>query len=279
MSFASRFIVSVIVVLLPSVLPSAAHAEVDAASEVDAALAKLQQSSYRKREHIDAMKTAGLNAAPMITECVGELERLVFEIEVPTAGRIRTERIKIGSRSAVRTTAPVLVAKLEEMKRAVTVNSARNFLRQLASVASAMQTGGLSTANWIMEAVRAAATIKTTADARVALARAAEGFNSWQLVKSDEDDDVASFGPAPAQNSSEFMAVEKANGSQPGTVRYTRRPTIAMPGAEFFSVVIVDTKTGLPLAEENFINGQRMMRTEYFDVGAPISIELPECLK
>jgi hypothetical protein len=32
------------------------------------------------------------------------------------------------------------------------------------------------------------------------------------------------------------------------------------------------------MAEENYFNGQRVMRSEFFDIGAPIVIELPACL-
>jgi hypothetical protein len=52
-----------------------------------------------------------------------------------------------------------------------------------------------------------------------------------------------------------------------------------MPGTDFYSVIIVNAQSGLPVAEESYLNGKRMMRSEFFDVGAPIVIEVPECLK
>lgn len=265
------------IILLPLV-PSAALAE--AASELDRAMERLQLTTYRKREHVDAMQAIRGATSNMVTECSGPIERLVFEIELPTIGRMRQERIKVGSRAAVRTIAPTLVGKIEEAKRKLTVGSARSLLQQLASAASALQTGGLSTASWIKEAVRAAATIKTTADARLALDRAANGFSTWQLVKDEEEEDLPDLGPSPpAAFSNDGMTVERTPGPTSETIKYVRRPAMVIPGAEFFSVVVVDARSGLPVAEENYFNGQRMTRTEYFDVGAPITIELPECLK
>ena len=76
------------------------------------------------------------------------------------------------------------------------------------------------------------------------------------------------------------MDVTKQLSADGKTAQYTRRPKMKMPaGADFFSIVYVDTASGVPSAEENFVNGQRIMRTEYFDFGAKISIETPDCLK
>lgn len=218
-------------------------------------------------------------AAPIVTEHAGDRSRLVSDIRVPNFGAIKTERISIGSRAAVRTTAPALLSKLEEANRKLTVSTARNLLQQIVSVATAVQTGGMSTASWIKEAMRAATTIKSTAEARVALDRAAEGLRAWQLVVEEDDPELP---PSPLDkadfDSDSGMRVEKQVDPSGATIRYRRIPTHPMAAA-FYSVLIVDAKTGYPVAEENFANGQRMMRTEYFDIGVPITIEVPDCLK
>jgi hypothetical protein len=188
---------------------------------------------------------------------------------------MKTERITMGSKAAVRTTAPALLAKLEQTKRKLTVSAAKNLLQQIVSAATAVQTGGLSAASWIAEATRAAMTLKSTADARVALDRAMEGFQSWQLVV--EDEELASL-PTPPEGLEDEMEVEKSSDASGNITRYRRTPVGPMTGG-FYSVLFVDAQTGFPVAEENFVNGQRIMRSEFFDIGASITIELPPCLE
>jgi hypothetical protein len=74
------------------------------------------------------------------------------------------------------------------------------------------------------------------------------------------------------------MRVEKTINAAGTIISYRRTPLESMAGAVFYSVLSVDAKTGLPMAEENYFNGQRVMRSEFFDIGAPIVIELPACL-
>jgi hypothetical protein len=275
MRFIQRF-PTVTLILLLSWLVSSARA--DAATELDDALAKLKQTTHRKRDRIDLPAGVTIKLPPVVTEYAGEAERMIFDVELPSIGQLKVERITVDSRSATRTISPALVAKFSEMNRKITVSSAKNLLQQIVSAAAAVQTGGLSTTRWIMEAARAVATIKTTADARSALQRAAASFDSWQLVESEDDEDIPQYAGAAAEDVSAFMAVTREAGGA-GTVRYVRRPTMTMPGAEFYSVIIVNSQSGLPVAEESYLNGKRMMRSEFFDVGAPIVIEVPECLK
>jgi hypothetical protein len=117
-------------------------------------------------------------------------------------------------------------------------------------------------------------TLKSTAEARVALDRAMAGFQSWQLVV--EDEDLASF-PTPPEGFEQEMKVEKTLNAS-GIISYRRTP-VGPLAAGFCSVLFVNAKTGFPVAEENFVNGQRVMRSEFFDIGTSISIELPSCLE
>lgn len=250
--------------------------ETSPASEVAAALAKLHSTTYRQRDVMTGSFAAmGAAMAPTITEHAGDRTRLISEISAPTLGTMRTERITIGEKSAVRITAPALLAKLEQTKSKLTVSAAKSLLQQIVSAASAVQTGGLSAASWISEATRAALNLKTTAEARVALDRAMAGFQSWQPVVEDDD---PSLYPAPPDEPSVDMLVEKTVDATRSLIRYRRTPTAAV-AMGVSSVLIVDAKTGWPVAEENFVNGQRMMRSEYFDIGAPITIETPPCLE
>lgn len=271
----SACIVASWLVLATACLRAEAAADSSPAAEVEAALHKLHRTPYRQRDIVTG-PFAGLGGAvpPTITERVGDRTRLVSDMSIPTFGTIRSERITVGSRSAVRTTAPALLAKLEQAKTRLTVSAAKNLLQQIVSAASAVSSGGVSTASWIAEAMRAAATLKTTADARLALERAIAGFQSWQPVA--EEEDMASF-PAPPEGFAEEMNVEKTLNAAGTLIRYRRIPVSPM-AAGVYSILFVDAKTGFPVAEENFVNGQRMMRSEYFDIGAPITIELPPCL-
>jgi hypothetical protein len=253
----------------------------DAGEEVQAALQKLQGTTYRQRDEVGVMASiSGALVSATVTEHAQGRTRLVSEIKHPSFGTIRTERITVGSQAAVRTIAPALLTKLEQAKRKLTVSSAKSLLQQIISVASAAQTGGLSAASWIMEATRAATTLKTTADARVALDRAIEGFQSWQRVEEEPDTEF----PQPLGNEGfasdrDAMGAEKITPSVRGVISYRRTPTDTMPGMDFYTLLHVDATSGLPVAEENFMNGQRLMRSEFYDVGASIEIEIPDCLQ
>ena len=249
--------------------------DVTPAAEAAAALKKLHRTTYRQRDVVTG-SFAGMSAAipATITEHAGDRTRLLSEMSVPNFGTMKTERITLGSRSAVRTTAPGLLAKLEKTKTQLTVSAAKSLLQQIVSAAYVVQTGGLSAANWIAEASRAATTLKTTADAHVALNRAMEGFQSWQLAV--EDEDLASL-PAPPDGYEDEMNVEKTSNASGTLISYRRTPVGSMAEG-FYSVLYVDAETGFPVAEENFVNGQRIMRSEFFDIGAPITIELPAVL-
>jgi hypothetical protein len=263
-------------VLAPARLHAEALGDISPATEATAALKKLHGTSYRQRDIVTG-PFAGLGGTipPTITEHAGDRTRQVSEISVPNFGTMKSERITVGSRAAVRTTAPALLEKLEKTKSKLTVSAAKSLLQQIVSAASAVQTGGLSAASWIAEATRAAMTLKSTADARVALDHAMAGFQSWQLVI--EDEDLASL-PMPPEGFEEEMDVEKTlTGS--GTLISYRRTPIGPMAAGFYSVLFVDAKTGFPVAEENFVNGQRIMRSEFFDIGAAITIDLPSCLE
>ena len=268
-------LISSLLALAPTAARADANAGSAAASEAEAALSKLHATTYRQRDiMVGAFARMAAAVAPMITEHAGDRTRLVSETSIPQFGSMRTERITVGTRAAVRITAPALLAKLEQAKGKLTVSAAKSLLQQIISAASAVQTGGLSAASWIAEATRAAMTIKTTAEARVALDRAMAGFQSWQPV--EEDEDMPSI-PPPPESSRDEMKVEKTTNASGTIISYRRTPVEMMNGG-VYSVLLVDAKTGVPVAEDNYMNGQRIMRSEYFDVGAPIAIELPPCL-
>lgn len=247
-----------------------------AAIEAEAALEKLHATSYRQRDiMVGTFAAMGTAAGPVITEHAGDRTRLVSEMSIPNLGLMRTERITSGPRAAIRVTAPALLAKLELAKARLTVTAAKSLLQQIVSAASAVQSGGLSAAGWIAEATRAATSLKSTAEARVALDRAMAGLQSWQPVA--EDEDMASL-PSPPEGARDLMRVEKTINAAGTIISYRRTPLESMAGAEFYSVLSVDAKTGFPVAEENYVNGQRVMRSEFLNIGAPIAIELPACL-
>lgn len=256
-------------------------ARADASEEMAAAYEKLRGSSYRKREIMSGF--AGLGGSSTVTEHVGDRSRVVVETEVPSFGRIRQERITIGSRSAVLTHAPGIATKLDQMKRSLTVNSVRNLLQQVASAGAAMSTGGLTGLQLLQTALSAAATAKSTAEARAALDRAAEAYGSWQLVPQEDEEGYPTLptddvGPTAALAAG-MLEVEKSTNADGKTIRYTSRPAAMMVGGDATTVLLVNAATGLPVSEETFINGQRMLRVEYFDHGAPITIEVPDCLR
>jgi hypothetical protein len=258
---------------------AAVESRVSPEEEAEAALRKLHGTAYRQRDIVTG-PFAALNAAmpPTVTEHAGDRTRLVSEISVPGHGTMRTERITVGSRAAVRTTAPALLARMEKMKTKLTVSAAKGLLQQIVSAASAVQTGGLSAASWISDALVAAKTLKSTAEARVALDRAMAGFQSWQLVVEDAAEDGLAALPSPPDGFQEEMTVEKQLTGAGVLTSYRRTPVGPMAG-NLYSILFVDAKTGLPVAEENFMNGQRIMRSEFFDVGAAITIELPLCFE
>lgn len=250
--------------------------------EVAAAFAKLRATSYRKRDSIEmpANLPRGVKLPPTVTECAGGRECVISEIEAPGVGKIQTMQIRAGSRSAVKIEAPGLRAKIETARRDLTVSAAKSLLKQIVAAATAMQTGGISTAGWVQEAMRAAATITTTAQARVALDAALRQFDSWQIVLPAEgEEELSDLPDGEASPAAMYGAVEKSPGAQAGTIRYTRHPAMAVAGAAMINVVVIDAATGVPLSEENYLNGKRLMRTEYFDVGVPVRIEIPTCLK
>lgn len=260
-------------------LTAFAAAEGDPAAELDAALKRLEGSSYRKREQVFGVMAKAMKGPPMVTEVSGDRTRLVMEMEVPGYGKVKQERIAIGERAAVRMSAPGITAKLEEAKRKMTVSSVKNVLSQLASIAVAMQTGGLSAADLLLKGGSTAMSIKTTAQARSALDQALGSFERWQVVPQDGEEDLP-MPMASLSDSGDFMTVEKVSMKDGKSFRYTRRLKAGMPGADaFYSVYFIDAVTGLPVAEETFVQGERMMRAEFFDVGAAIDIELPDCLK
>jgi hypothetical protein len=271
---------SILAALAIALWPSPARA--DAGDEMIAAYEKLRGSAYRKREIMSGFAGLGGTAAT-VTEHVGDRSRMVVETEVPSFGRIRQEQVTVGSRSAVLTHAPGITAKLEQMKRSLTVNSVRNLLQQIASVGAAASTGGLTSLQLLQTALSAAATAKSTAEARIALDRAAEAYRTWQVVPEEEGEDFPALvsdgaGPAAALAAG-MLRVEKKVEADAQTIRYTSRPAGVTAGGDMTTVLTVNAATGLPVSEEMFFNGQRMMRVEYFDHGAPIAIEVPDCLR
>jgi outer membrane lipoprotein-sorting protein len=82
----------------------------------------------------------------------------------------------------------------------------------------------------------------------------------------------------PPEGIEDEMKVQKSVDAGGTLISYRRTPLNLM-AAGMYSILIVDAKTGYPVAEENFVNGQKIMRSEFFDVGAPIPIELPACLE
>jgi outer membrane lipoprotein-sorting protein len=281
--------VFVFLTLLGFLFSSARASDSQAATELDAAFAKLNATTYRKRESVQGLAKAGM-AAPMITEVSGDRSYTVVEMQLPQFGSYRQEQVRIGTRSAVRATAPGLLKKLEDSKRSLTVNSARALLQQIVSAAAAVQTGGISTVSLLRNIATASLTIKSTAEARTLLDKAASYYGTWQVVKSDdseEDEDMpamAADNPTLADSSamaSGMFAVTRETVAGKNLIKYVRRPSI--PGmdttAAFYSVVFVDAKTGYPTSEEMYVNGQKIMVTEYFDFGADLKIETPDCLK
>jgi hypothetical protein len=272
--------------LLAAVLWPPLCGRAEPADEVAAAFAKLHETTYRKRDHLDITVPlpSQVKLPPVVTECAGGLERIVYEMEMPGIGKISTTQVRAGDRSAVKIVAPGLTAKFAAMQHKLTVNAAKSLLSQIVSIATAVQTGGLSTATWVREAMRAAGTITTTAQARVALDAALKNFDRWQVVPKDVDENDESGGAAtypdiPADDAEMYGSVEKTKDAAAGTVKYTRRPSMAVPGADLTNIVVVDAASGVPVSEENYLNGKRVMRTEYFDIGVPLTIEVPECLK
>lgn len=251
-----------------------------AQEEVAAAYARLASLPHRRRETMVEPMAAMGGMKPVTTDVVGNRTRQVFEIDLPRFGRMRSERIAIDDRMAVRTTAPEILALIEKTRAKATAQSVRSLLQQLLSVAAAIQTGGLSTVETIQQAVNAAATIKSAADARRVLDQAAAAFNDWQRVPPPEaaDDEFGAFDPSSVPM--KITALGMRQTSRGAVRQYTRRPAgdfgLAPMVVETLSL---DAATGLPVAEETSMNGQVMMRVDYFDIGADITIEVPDCLR
>ncbi|MFT3828401.1 MAG: hypothetical protein QM691_01715 [Opitutaceae bacterium] len=247
------------------------------AAEVEAAYARLTAQPHRKRETLLGQMAGLAGVKPTVTEIVGDRTRQVSEYELQGFGKMRMERVTSGTRAAVRTSAPGLVARLAKAKRDATVQSARSLLNQVLSVAAAVQTGGLSTLSTIQNLVAAAATIKSAEQARRLIGEAEKAFNSWQLVAEDDDSDL----PMAAEREGMVVTFTGLTQTPHGEARrYTRRPAAMAPGMpQVVETLLLDAATGLPLSEETAMNGQAMMRVEYFDVGEAIVIDLPECLR
>lgn len=235
---------------------------------------------HRKRETVLGPMAGAPGVAPTVTEVAGELTRQIFEYDLPKLGHMRVERVTCGSRVAVRTIAPGVVEMLAKAKRTATVQSARSLINQVFSAVAAVQTGGLSSAGSIQQLLQAASTLKSAADARRLLGEAEQAFGSWQLVPddADEDDDLPALMDGPDSVTITFSGTVKTKRGE--ARRFKRRPAQTFPGMPtIVETLLIDAATGVLLSEETSMNGQAMMRTEYFDVGAAISIELPDCLR
>ena len=147
-------------------------------------------------------------------------------------------------------------------------------------VAAALQTGGLSTADVVRTAVNTGLEAKSTADAHVALDRAVNAFSSWHEIKDSEEDGEAPLSfPTQSGSAEVLFEVTKEVAAGDKIIKYTKRaPTIAGTPA-MCTVLSVDSVTGFPKFEEMFLDGKSVMLTEYTDIGASISIEVPECLR
>lgn len=266
------------------------HAEgSDAATELDTMWAKLSHGSFRKREQMTGRFAATAGQTPILTEQCGNRRHIVIELQIPHFGTLRQEQITVGNRTAARVIAPGIQEKLEEAKRTATAASARALLQQILSVATAMQTGGVSSVQLIRQVATAGLNVKSTAQARAALDQAEKTFGQWQLVPHDAEDEDADAGPAATPDddvSSDFggvggiFSVTKETVKNGKFYRYTRKTSIGDANTKgFCSIVLVDAQNGLPVSEETMVGGEQVMTAEYFDVGSPISIELPDCLK
>lgn len=260
-----------LVVLL---LPSPVRA--DAGSELDSAFEKLRQTTYRKREIIVGAAAMG-GCGPVVTEYGHGCSRMVTESDMPMVGRIRQERVTVGRRSAVRTIAPGVTGRLDDARRAAAAQSARGVMQQIAAVGGAVATGGLSTVSVVKSAVAAAAAVHGGLRAQQALGQASAAYDSWQLI-SEDDEPTEPDGLVPASTGA-GARVDRSAGANGRTIRYTRRFADDGPGGDVVTIVDVDSRTGLPVAEETIVNGQCMTRCEYFDAGAAITIEIPPALR
>lgn len=269
-----------LVALSPSSFAAVVSPPADPAAEVRVAYERLHAQPYRKREITLMTLPTGRpkgaqNLPPVVTEVVGDRTRMVFEMSVPQHGQLRTEQVTVSDRRATRTIAPGILAMIEKTRRRVTVNATRSILQQAISILTAVQTGGLSTHSAISNLVNAAATLKTTADARRALDQAAAAFGEWQLVpENGDEEDLPTFDDS-ADMIVEFVGEETLNGRAMRSFR--RRPEQDF-GMGMEERLLIDAATGLPAAEEMHMGGRPMVRVEYFDIGADITIELPAVL-
>lgn len=255
--------------------PSSVQA--DPGQELALAYEKLHASSYRKREIMSGAAALGA-ATPVVTEHVADRSRMVVKTEVPSYGRIYQERVTVGSRAAVRTVAPGVASTLGQTKRRLTANSAMALLHHATSAGAALSGGGSSRAGLIGSVVGAAAVVSSTAQAQHTLDNASDAYSTWQLVPEEEErtaDEIRPEARLEAALAAGTVQVEKSVARNKKTITYTSRSD----DGGVVTVVTVNAKSGLPASEEIFLNQQRMARVEYFDYGAPITIEVPECLQ
>ena len=251
------------------------------AAIVEAAYARLSAQPHRKRERMLGPMAAVPGLKPFVTDIVGENTRQVFEYDLPGMGKLRVERVTAGTRAAVRTIAPGVVARLAKAKRDATVQSARSLLNQVFSAVAAVQTGGLSAAGEVQAILNAAATLKGAADARRLLGEAEKAFDAWQPVEQDDEEDFPMpMVPGGAHGGMVVKDAGPVKTKHGPAHRYTRQAPDLIPGMpKVVETILIDDATGLPLSEETSMDGQPMMRVEYFDVGAEIVIEVPDCLR
>ena len=255
-------------------------AETNAATELVTAIVKLHGATYRKRDQMQGVPAKARVTAPIVTEYSGDRSRVITEINLPQFGLLRQEQVTVGKRTAVRTTSPGITKKLEDAKRTLSVNTAKMLLREIMQVAAALQTGGLSTADLVRTAVNTGLEAKSTADAHAALDRAVNAFSSWHEIKdSEEEGETPLSFPTQLDSADVLFDVTKEVAAGGKIVKYTKRaPAIAGTPA-VHTVLSVDSVTGFPKSEEMFLDGKSMMLTEYTDIGASISTEVPECLR
>lgn len=242
----------------------------DPATELERAYETLHETSYRQRESRFGMAASG-GTAPIISEHAKNRSRVVTESVAPSLGRVRQERVTIGRRTAVRTLAPGVAMKAEETPREMRSRRTRALLGRVASVGTAVALSGGSRSALIHTAVGTAAAVQSTAQASAALDGTVAGYDgSWQVVPADSADALA--GPVPVPKS---IRVEKSATADGNTEIFTSR---SLDGS-IASIVTVNAAAGVPVLEENYAIGQLVSRVEYFDIGAPVVIEIPDCLR
>lgn len=255
-----------------TVLASPSAPPVDPAVELDRAYQKLHETSYRMRATPLGIAASG-GAGPTVTEYAGNRSRAIVETDVPSIGRVRQERVTIGGRSAVRTLASGAVTEVQQEQRRTRGRAARAWLGQAVSVGSnlGMVPGGRSST--IQSVVGAAVVAKSVADAHAVLSENTTSHDSsWRIVPAVEADST----PAALAGKWRNDRVERKPGRSRKKIVYECRPA---DGSDALTVVTVSAATGLPTREEAYLAGRKIARIDYFDVGEPITIEVPDCLK